>query len=158
MNRQFDSTVISYNIFYITSSTIFIPPAEMYPNTAFFHVQWKRHSAFANKMRCQYEMSIYSIRSHSIPIAFLPCGPSRHGVLPFALIRVIPTRFQIEAITRARQSIFIQKPNLTSRAIIKTLKQPLLKAIQVTIYLPHNIASLVTGWSTTKCRVRLLQK
>ena len=57
--------------------------------------------------------------------------------------------------------MFIQTPNLTPRAIIKALKQALLKTIQVTIYLPRNmivLASLATGWSTTKCRVRLLQK
>ena len=111
--------------------------------------------------REQYGMSIYCLRSDTVPIAFLSCGPSRSGVLPFAPIRVIPTRFQIEAITRARQSIFIQTPNLTSLAIIKALKQALLTTIQVTIYLPRNmmvLESLVTSWSTTKCRVRLLQK
>jgi phosphatidylserine/phosphatidylglycerophosphate/cardiolipin synthase-like enzyme len=111
--------------------------------------------------RERYGLSIYSLRSHSIPIAFLACGPSLRGVLPFADIRVIPTRFQIKAITRARRSIFIQTPTFTSLAIIKALKQTLLKTIQVTIYLSRNmmvLESLVTGWSTTKCRVKLLQK
>jgi phosphatidylserine/phosphatidylglycerophosphate/cardiolipin synthase-like enzyme len=69
--------------------------------------------------------------------------------------------FQIEVITRARRTIFIQTPSLTSLAILNALKFALLKTIQVTIYLPQNmmvLESLVTGWSTTKCRVRLLQR
>ena len=89
------------------------------------------------------------------------CGPSRRGFLPFAPIRVIPTRFQVEVITYAHRTIFIQTPILTSLAIVKALKQALLKKIQMIIYLPRNmmvLESLVTGWSTTNCRVRSLQK
>ena len=115
----------------------------------------------SSTFRDKYPTSTYPLQSPIIPLAFLSCGPSRRGVLPFAPIRATPTLFQIEAITRARRSIFIQTPNLTSLAIIKAIKLALLNTIQVIFYLPRNmmvLESLVTGWSTTKCRVRLLQR
>ena len=94
-------------------------------------------------------------------MAFLACGPSRSGALPFAPVRANPTLFQLEAIRRAHQTIFIQTPNLNSRAIIKALKCALLNYIEVTICIPKNmmvLESLVTGWSTTNCSVTLLQR
>jgi len=94
-------------------------------------------------------------------MTFLACGPSRCGAIPFARIRAIPTLFQIEAISHARKSIFVQSPNLTSRGIIKAIKAALLKSVAVEIFLPRNMAileSVVTGWATTACRVKSLQK
>jgi phosphatidylserine/phosphatidylglycerophosphate/cardiolipin synthase-like enzyme len=69
--------------------------------------------------------------------------------------------FQIQAITQAHTSIFIQTPNLTSLALIKALKHALLKHVHVTLYLPRNMMvaeSIVTGWTTTYCQIRLLQR
>jgi len=94
-------------------------------------------------------------------MTFLACGPSRCGAIPFARIRAIPTLFQIEAISHARKSIFVQSPNLTSRGILKAIKGALLKSVAVEIYLPRNMMvldSLITGWATTACRVKSLQK
>jgi phosphatidylserine/phosphatidylglycerophosphate/cardiolipin synthase-like enzyme len=115
----------------------------------------------SSTFRESYSDLIYPLQSPLTPLAFLSCGPSRYGALPFAPIRAIPALFHIGAIGNARRTIFIQTPNLTSRAIIRALKFALLKYVQVTIYLPHNmivLESLVTGWSTTECQVRLLQR
>ena len=114
----------------------------------------------SSTFRESYSDLIYPLASTVIPLAFLSCGPSRYGALPFAPIRAIPALFHIEAIMKARRTIFIQTPNLTSRAIIRALKLSLLRNVQVTIYLPHKmniLESLVTGWRTTECSVRLLQ-
>lgn len=105
--------------------------------------------------------SLYGFHSREVPITFLACGPSRLGTLPFAPIRALPARFQIEAISHARRSIFMQSPNLTSRGIIHAIKGALLKSVSVEIYLPRNMMifeSIVTGLSTTSCRVKFLQK
>ena len=94
-------------------------------------------------------------------MTFLACGPSRRGAIPFAPIRALPTLFQIEAISCARKSIFVQSPNLTSHGILKAIKGALLKSVAVEIYLPRNMMvldSLITGWATTACRVKSLQK
>lgn len=115
----------------------------------------------SSTFRERYQSLMYPLQSQVIPLAFLPCGPSRQGILPFTPIRSISALFQIEAITRARRTIFIQTPILTSLAILNALKFALLKTIHVTIYLPRNmmvLESIITSWSTTKCRVRLLQR
>lgn len=108
----------------------------------------------------KYASLLYPLQSPLIPLAFLARGPSCWGALPFARITT-PTLYQIEAITRAQRTIFIQTPNLTSRALLKALRQALRKQIQVTLYLPRNmmvLESLVTGWTTTARCVRKLQK
>ena len=113
-------------------------------------------SAFKKK----HSSLLYPLQSPFIPLAFLSRGPSFWGALPFARITT-PTLFQIEAITRARRTIFIQTPNLTSRALLKALRQALRKEIQITLYLPRNmmvLESLITGWTTTARCVRKLQK
>lgn len=112
-------------------------------------------------LRNLYPTLLYTIQSSTLPIAFLACGPSRSGSLPFVSIRASPTLFQIESIRRARRSIFIQTPNLNSRAIIKALKQALLQNVKVTICIPKNmmvLESIVIGWNTTKCCVTLLHR
>jgi phosphatidylserine/phosphatidylglycerophosphate/cardiolipin synthase-like enzyme len=112
-------------------------------------------------LRNLYPTLHYTIQWSTLPVAFLACGSSRSGSLPFAPIRATPTLFQIESIRRARRNIFIQTPNLNSHAIIKALKNALLKNIKVTICIPKNmmvLESIVTGWSTTNCCVTLLQR
>src|SRR5271156_5835046 len=84
----------------------------------------------------------YTMQSSTFPIAFLACGSSRSGTLPFTPVRAAPTLFQIESIGRARRSIFIQTPNFNSRAIIKALKQALLKNVKVTICIPKHMMVL----------------
>src|SRR5579859_829031 len=68
-------------------------------------------------LRERYSNLIYPVGSPILPLAFLSRGPSRRGTLPFSRINSAPTLFQIEAISRARRSVFIQTPNLTSRAL-----------------------------------------
>ena len=109
----------------------------------------------------QYPTLVYTFQSPTQPIAFLACGPSRSGSFPFAPIRATPTLFQVDVIRRARRTIFIQTPNLNSRAVVKVLKRALLGNIEVTICIPKNmmvLESIVTGWSTTKCCVMSLQR
>jgi phosphatidylserine/phosphatidylglycerophosphate/cardiolipin synthase-like enzyme len=109
----------------------------------------------------EYPTLHYTIPPTTVPMAFLACGPSRSGAFPFAPIRANPTLFQLEAIRRSRRTIFIQTPNLNSRAIIKAIKYALLNYIEVTICIPKDmmvLESLVTGWSTTRCCMTLLRR
>jgi phosphatidylserine/phosphatidylglycerophosphate/cardiolipin synthase-like enzyme len=140
---------LRYFFYYYDPTGAAVPPSEIVSHPI------ETSSTF----RESYSDLIYPLQSPLIPLAFLSCGPSRYGALPFAPIRAIPALFHIGAITNARRTIFIQTPNLTSRAIIRALKVALLKKVQVTVYLPHNMVvleTLVTGWSTTECQVRLL--
>jgi phosphatidylserine/phosphatidylglycerophosphate/cardiolipin synthase-like enzyme len=104
---------------------------------------------------------IYDLKSPALQFAFLAQDVSRCGILPFVRITSATARFRIEAIKRARRSIFIQTPNLTSRGIINALKFALLKSVEVTLYVPRNMMvweSFITGWTTTaRCVKQLLR-
>lgn len=104
---------------------------------------------------------MYTIESQTQPITFLCQGASRWGALPFVPVTSPTALFQIKAITNARRTIFIQTPNLNSRALLKALKNALLNKVAVILYLPKNmmvLESIIIGWSTTKCCVSLLQR
>jgi len=109
--------------------------------------------------REKYPDLLYSFESPQLPLAFLPSAPSRVGTFPFSPVHSPTTLFQVQAIIQARRTIFIQTPNLTSRAILKAIKRALRNGIHVTLYLPRYmmvLESLVTGWTTTQCSVRWL--
>jgi len=141
---------LSYFFKYYCPSQSTIPPLSI-----------ERRTVLTSDTFCKkYNSLLYPVQSPELPLVFLSRGPSRWGALPFARVTT-PTIFQVQAITRARQSIFIQTPNLNSRALLKALRQALRNQIEVTLYLPRHmmvLESLVTGWTTTAWCVRRLQK